>query len=243
MAKTAKKKLEQAKNMMVYLFGDKHVVSPKKSNPPREVLDAGGKITISILRAHTRKNAVATALIWAGSMLAVGGVLGAMEMDPIDMPAKIRETGVPIVPLAMMLGMGAAAVGVGRNANWTLAQMNAGAHMVMSNLGLEERHYVMVFGLVANYMTDAEYKKLFNIIEQWHDSKVPFSFKANDKRAEKYVSQITPLLAAVLDRTPGLRQTLEYITTEKDNKAVNAKFDQEAFAATAFKKGLEGLDR
>ena len=213
--------------------------SIKKMDPAsKETLKSGKTLKKNITNAAGRQGmlSVAMMMMCGLGMAEVGGGLIAMEFNK---PAKnnVQEDHPLLMPFMYFVGCLICLGGINelleKKLNKELALKKL---MWATNLHIDENQCALAFGLMTNYMTDAEYKKIQDIIKEWQTTKVKSGYEVDV--VFDYTNKISKVLNGVLDRTVGLRETLRRIANGKDGPNI-ALFQQEANKIYANKQNID----
>ena len=191
----------------------------------RTVEKQGASLISKINKGAGRRNAIAAALIYAGAATVptAAGMVGVSAFD--DGVKKTISENYNLFLTVLMLGA-FSSLFVMADLDFRKMDRNKAVADMAKKMGLDGTYNCeMAFGLVANYMTDAEYKKVEDLLVKWRNDKkpLPASFAENNE----YIEKLAPIFNVVVDRTVGLRETLNDIISGKQVQPV-ALFQQEA---------------
>ena len=202
--------------------------SLKKMDPvSKETLKSGTTMKQQIQKAAGRQGMLSIAMMtMCGLGVAeVGGGLIAIE---INKPAKknVQEKHPLLIPFLYVVGALLCAGAINELLNKKdQKELAIKKLMLDTNLDINDKHCALVFGLLTNYMTYGEYTKVQTIIKDWQTTKI----KSDDEFyvVSEYSAKISDILNNVMERTVGLRETLQKIANGTDGANI-ALFQQEA---------------
>lgn len=199
----------------------------KMDSVSKEILKSGATMKEQILKAAGRQGMLSVAmLIMCGLGVAeVGGGLVAIEFNKVA-KKNVQEEHPLLLPFMYFVGALICAGAINEMLNKKIYKEIAIEKLLMdTNLHIDDKHCTLVFGLLTNYMTYGEYAKIQTIVKDWQTTKIKSGYEPD--AIFKYSAKISDILNNVLDRTVGLRETLQKIANGKDGANITL-FQQEA---------------
>ena len=199
----------------------------KMDSVSKETLKSGTTMKEQILKAAGRQSmlSVAMLIICGLGVAEVGGGLVAIEFNKTT-KKNVQEKHPLLLPFMYFVGALICAGAINELLNKKMHKEIAIEKLLLdTNLHIDDKNCTLVFGLLTNYMTYGEYNKIQTIIKDWQTTKLKSGYELDT--ILKCSDKISNILNNVLERTVGLRETLQEIANGKGGANI-ALFQQEA---------------
>ena len=193
----------------------------------KKIIDSGKSFVAKIKKSAGRQSIIGYAMLAMTGLATTGLATGLIMIENKPTAKKeVMEKHPLVIPMLYFLGLLLCMYGtdpikdIEDNKKYAINTL-----MIQMNIPKDPKRAALVFGMLTNYMTDAEYNEVLTIISQWQKAKVKDGEEL--KIINQHINKIVLVLNTVMDRNIGLRDTLRQIAMG-DKNINTADFIQEA---------------